>query len=69
MAKQTLQVLQSPLDHDEAFTAALLFRSTPASAFDYHWRVRIPPGSGSKSGSGPGSGACRDSTEHRQVES
>ena len=44
MAKQTLSVLQSPADPEEAFTAALLHRSTPASAFDYHWKVTVAAG-------------------------
>ena len=44
MAKQTLSVLQSPADPEEAFTAALLHRSPPASAFDYHWRVTVAAG-------------------------
>ncbi|GAX78374.1 hypothetical protein CEUSTIGMA_g5816.t1 [Chlamydomonas eustigma] len=41
-AKQTLQILQSSVDVEAAFAASLLFRSSPATMFDYHWRIRVP---------------------------
>ena len=62
MAKQTLKVLQSPVDHGEAFAAALLFRSTPASTFDYLWRVKIPRPSPPPRGGG-GAGRAAGETE------
>ncbi|EFJ46213.1 hypothetical protein VOLCADRAFT_105649 [Volvox carteri f. nagariensis] len=45
VARHTLDLLRAPADPDEAFAAALLTRATPAAAFDYHWRIRLPAGS------------------------
>ncbi|GLC36668.1 hypothetical protein PLESTM_000487400 [Pleodorina starrii] len=44
LARRTLDILNAPADPDEAFAAALLTTSSPAAAFDYHWRVTLPPG-------------------------
>jgi U3 small nucleolar RNA-associated protein 22 len=44
VARRTLELLNAPADPDEAFAAALLTRSNPAAAFDYHWRITLPPG-------------------------
>lgn len=41
-ARKSLSLLQAPVDADEAFTAALLVRGSPATTFDYTWRVALP---------------------------
>ena len=64
-AKQTLAVLQSPVDPDEAFTAALLHRATPASAFDYHWRVSVGHPALPLSNSSAGARRCNDRAASR----
>ncbi|GFR51741.1 hypothetical protein Agub_g14187 [Astrephomene gubernaculifera] len=51
LARRTLDLLIAPADPDEAFAAALLTPlSSPAAAFDYHWRVSLPSPSSSGSG-------------------
>eukprot|EP00798_Chlamydomonas_sp_ICE-L_P031575 gene31575-6769_t len=44
-ARQTLALMESPPDPEEAFHQAFMARSTPATTFDYCWRVRLPDAS------------------------
>lgn len=41
-AKRTLDILDKPLDADQAFAAAFLSPASAADAFDYQWRVSLP---------------------------
>ena len=41
-AKHALALLQSPLDPEEAFSAVFLTPASPASSFDYHWKIQLP---------------------------
>ncbi|MEW5301334.1 MAG: hypothetical protein WDW38_009543 [Sanguina aurantia] len=42
VARSTITLLSSKTDPVAAFRAALLTPPSPAAAFDYHWRVRVP---------------------------
>lgn len=41
-AKHALSLLQSPNDPEEAFAAVFLTPTSPASLFDYHWKIQLP---------------------------
>jgi len=76
-ARQTLSLLDSPLDPGAAFQAVFLSRVSPAVSFDYHWRVALPlrwrPPAGKAGGAagavaGSKDGAAARSKERAAVE-
>jgi U3 small nucleolar RNA-associated protein 22 len=41
-SKHALALLQTPPDPEEAFAAVFLTPTSPASSFDYHWKIQLP---------------------------